>query len=95
MALLCFYCGAPITSKKVRIVHINVCQEPSIKNFCNRDCKLNWVFKKSVSKVENYVNRNRSKKEAKFTSNSAIIEDKLDELEEYLKENNLRILRDA
>ena len=95
MALLCCYCGAEITSKRIRIVHINICQNPSIKYFCNRDCKLNWVFKKSGSKPEKYVNSNRSNEEVNFTSNRAVIEDKPDELEQYLKENNLRILREA
>ncbi len=95
MALLCCYCGAEITSKRIRIVHINICQKPSIKFFCNRECKLNWVFNKSDSKLERYINSYRSIEEVKFTSNRAVIEDKPDELEQYLKENNLRILRDA
>ena len=95
MALLCSYCGAQITSKRIRIVHINICQKPSIRYFCNRECKLNWVFKKPDSKLERYINSNRSKEEVIFTSNRAVIEDTTDELEQYLKENNLRILREA
>jgi len=54
MALFCAYCGAEIvrkgtgkrTWKRRRVVHINIYQEPSIIYFCNRDCKLNWIFKR-------------------------------------------------
>ncbi len=60
MALFCAYCGAGIVRKgtgkrtwnRRRVVHINICQEPSIKYFCNRDCKLNWIFKRPDLELE-------------------------------------------
>ena len=110
MALLfgyCGYCGTEITWKRTgkrtgkrtwkkrRIVHINICQEPSIIYFCNRDCKLNWIFKRPDLKLEKATKGNWVKKEVKPIFDMAVIEDNTDELEKYLKDNNLRIIRQA
>ena len=95
LALLCGYCGEEITRKKIRIVHINICQEPSTTYFCNRDCKLNWIFKTPDLKLEKDISGSWVKEEVKSIFDMAVIEDKTDELEKYLDDNNLRILRDA
>ncbi len=105
MALLCGYCGncgaelawnGKRTWKRKRIVHINICQEPSINYFCNRDCKLDWIFKIQNLKIENGINSKWVKEEAKSLFEMAIIEDNTDDfLEKYLEENNLKILREA
>ena len=103
----CGYCGAEIswkgtgkrtgkrTWKRRRIVHINICQEPSIIYFCNRDCKLNWIFKRPELKLENDINVNWVKDEVKSLFDMAEIEDNTDDLDKYLKDNNLRIVREA
>jgi hypothetical protein len=99
----CGYCGAEIawkrtwksTYKRKRNVHINICQEPSITFFCNRDCKLNWIFKRPDLKLERNSNSNWSKEEAKPIFDMAEVEHKTDDLKKFLKENNLKILRDA
>lgn len=99
MSLICCYCGTEIawkrkrTWKRKRIVHINICQKPSIIYFCNRDCKLNWIFKKSHLRPELGINGNWIKEEVKSIFDMAVIEDNTSELEKYLKDNNLRILR--
>jgi len=104
MALLCGYCGycgselawkGKRTWKRKRIVHINICQNPSITYFCNRDCKLNWIFKRPEMKLENDINVNWVKEEVKSLFDMAVIEDNTDDLEKYLKDNNLRIVREA
>lgn len=95
MAILCCYCGAEITLKKKKVPHINICREPPIIYFCNQDCKINWVFNKSDIKLNKYINTNLSKKEVKYNFDMEIIEDKSYELESYLEENNLKILREA
>ena len=95
MALLCSYCGVQITSKRIKIVHINICQKPSINYFCNRDCKLNWIFKRPDLELEKDMKGNQVKEEVKSTFDMAVIEDNTDELENYLKDNNIRILRQA
>ena len=106
MALICGYCGycgAEISWKKTwkgvwkrkGNIHINICQEPSITYFCNRDCKLNWIFKSPGLKLEKEINGNWIQEEVQSIFDMAVIEDKTDELEKYLKDNNLRILREA
>ena len=103
----CGYCGTEIswkgtgkrtgkrTWKRRRIVHINICQERPIIYFCNRDCKLNWIFKRPDSELKKGVKSNWVKEEVKSTFDMAVIEDNTDELEKYLKDNHVRILRRA
>ena len=104
MALLCGYCGycgaelawnGKRTWKRKRIVHINICQEPSITYFCNRDCKLNWIFKRRDLNLENDINGKWVKEEIKSLFDMTVIEDNTDDLAKYLEENNLKILREA
>ncbi|MFX1392214.1 MAG: hypothetical protein ACFFAH_01450 [Promethearchaeota archaeon] len=95
MVLLCCYCGSEITWKRKRRVHINICQKPSILHFCNQACKLNWIFWKSDLKHEKNINGNWIKEEVENIFDMAVVDDKTDELEIYLKKNNLRILREA
>jgi len=104
MALLCGYCGfcgaelawkGKRTWKRKRIVHINICQDPSITYFCNRDCKLNWIFKRPGLKLEHDNHVNWVKEEVKSLFDMAAIEDNTDDLDKYLKDNNLKILREA
>ena len=64
MTLLCYYCSTEITLKRRRIAHINVCQRPSIIYFCNQDCKLNWIFKKSDLKIRRDIGDDWIKDEA-------------------------------
>ena len=110
MASFCAYCGScgaeiswketgkrtgKRTWKRRRIVHINICQDPSIIYFCNRDCKLNWIFKRPGIKVEKAIKDNWDKKEVKSPFDMAAIEDNTEELDDYLKENHVKILRRA
>jgi len=95
MALLCGYCGEEITRKKIRIVHINICQEPSTTYFCNRDCKLNWIFKIPNLNLEKEINGNWAKEEVKSILDMAVSENETEELEKYLDDNNLKIVRKA
>ena len=103
----CGYCGSKIaqketgirpgkrTWKKRIIVHINICQEPSIIYFCNRDCKLNWIFKSPNVKLEASIEENWTEKGTKPNFEMGEIEDNTEELEKYLKENKVKILRQA
>ena len=93
MALLCCYCGAEIAWKKKRIVHVNICQKPSITYYCNQACKLNWIFKRPDLKFEKDNKSNWVNDEVESIFDMSKIEEKTDELEKYLKDNNLRILR--
>ena len=110
MASFCAYCGScgaeiswketgkrtgKRTWKRRRIVHINICQDPSIIYFCNRDCKLNWIFKKPTVELEKATKGNLVKEEVKPTFEMAAIEDNTDELDKYLKDNHVKILRRA
>jgi len=110
MALFCAYCGycgTEITWKgawkrtgkrtwnRRKVVHINICQDPSIIYFCNRDCKLNWIFKSPDMELEKSIKDHRVKKEDKFTFDKALIENNSEELEKYLKDHKLKILRQA
>ena len=95
MTLLCYYCGSEITWKRKRVLLINICQNPSVLHFCNRDCKLNWIFKKPDLKLEKEIDGNQIKGEDEFFLEMAAIEEKTEDLKEYLKENNLKILREA
>lgn len=104
----CGYCGAEITWKenpgkrpgkrtwkKRRIVHINICQERSIIYFCNRDCKLNWIFKRPDIELEKDIKSDWVKEEVKPTFDMGANENNTEELDEYLKENHVKILRRA
>lgn len=107
----CGYCGTEIawkgtgkrigkrsgkrTWKRRRVVHVNICQEPSVIYFCNRDCKLNWIFKNPDVKFEKNTKGVRVKKEDKSIFDKAESEDNPDELEKYLKDNKVKILRQA
>lgn len=110
MALFCAYCGycgeeiswkgtgkrtGKRTWKRRRIVHINICQEPSIIYFCNRDCKLDWIFKRPKLELDEGIKGSWINREVKSILDMAVIKDTSDELEKYLKDNNLRILRQA
>lgn len=95
MALFCCNCGSEITFKRKKIAHINVCRDPPVIQFCNQQCKLDWIFNKSDSKIEKEDINDWNEKERKFNFDSAVSEKKTDELDVYLKENNLEILRDA
>jgi len=110
MASFCTYCGScgseiswketgkrtgKRTWKRRRIVHINICQDPSIIYFCNRDCKLNWIFKKPEIKPEKNIKSDWVKEDVKSTFESGAIENNTDELDEYLKENHVKIVRRA
>ena len=95
MAILCFSCGSEITWKRRRVVHINICQKPSITYFCNQECKLNWIFKRPNIKLENNFNGNWVNEEIESIFDMEVVEEKTDELVKYLKDNNLRILREA
>jgi hypothetical protein len=103
----CGSCGADIswketgkrtgkrTWKRRRIVHINICQDPSIIYFCNRDCKLNWIFKRPEVKPEKAIKSDLVKEDVKSTLDVGKIEDNTEELDEYLKENHVKIVRRA
>lgn len=110
LASFCAYCGScgaeiswketgkrtgKRTWKRRRIVHINICQEPSIIYFCNRDCKLNWIFKRPDIKPEKAIKSDLVKEDAKPNFEMAAIEDNTEELDEYLKENHVKIVRRA
>jgi len=110
MASFCAYCGScgaeiswketgkrtgKRTWKRRRIVHINICQDPSIIYFCNRDCKLNWIFKRPDIKHEKAIKSDLVKEDAKPTFDAGKIEDNTEELDEYLKENHVKIVRRA
>ena len=107
----CGYCGSEIawkgtgkqTGKKPgkrtwnkRInVHINICQEPSILYFCNQKCKLNWIFRSPDVERDNDIKTNRAKNGVKITFDLAESEENAEELKKYLKNHNIRILRQA
>ncbi|TFG23631.1 MAG: hypothetical protein EU529_06735 [Promethearchaeota archaeon] len=95
MAIYCYNCGSEITWKRRRIVHVNICQNPSITYFCNQDCKLNWIFKRPNIKLEKNSNDNWVNQEVKSIFDMDAVEKETDELVKYLKDNNLRILREA
>lgn len=95
MVLLCYYCGSEITWKRRRTVHINICQNPSITYYCNQGCKLNWIFKRHDWKLQQNIYSNRVKEEVEYIFEMEVIDDKTDELMKYLKDNKLRILREA
>jgi hypothetical protein len=107
----CGYCGAEIALKRTSIgtgkrtrkrpwkrkrnVHINICQEPSIIYFCNQNCKLNWIFKRPDLELDREIKSNWVKEEVKSTFDTAGIEDNTEELKKYLKENKVKIIRQA
>jgi len=103
----CGYCGAEIawketgvrtgkrSWKKRIIVHVNICQEPAKIHFCNRDCKLNWIFKKPDLVLEKGIRGNWVKEKVKSTFDMPVIEDDTEELDKFLKDNNVKILRRA
>ncbi len=103
----CGYCGAEIfwkgtgkrtgkrTWKRRRIVHINICQEPSILYFCNRECKLSWIFKSPDEKPEKSIEVTWSKNDSKPRLDMELNEDNTEELKKYLKEKKVKILRQA
>ena len=95
MGLYCYYCGSEITWKRRRIVHINICQKPSVSYFCNQDCKLNWIFKRPNIKLGKNSDVNWINQEVKSIFDMDALEEETDELVKYLKDNNLRILREA
>ncbi|MHA1257309.1 MAG: hypothetical protein ACTSPS_17100, partial [Promethearchaeota archaeon] len=63
--------------------------------FCNRDCKLNWIFKRPDIKPEKAIKGDWVKEEVKSTLDVGKIEDNTEELDEYLKENHVKIVRRA
>ena len=107
----CGYCGAQIALKgtgegpgkrprkrpwkRKRNVHINICQEPSVIYFCNRDCKLNWIFKNPDLELDTDIKGNWVKEEVKSTFDMTVTEDNTEELKKYLKDNKVKILRQA
>ena len=95
MALYCYYCGLEITWKRRRIAHVNICQKPSVSYFCNQDCKLNWIFKRPNGNLEKNGNDKWVTEEVKSIFDMDSVEKETDELVKYLKDNNLRILREA
>jgi len=95
MALYCYYCGSEITWKRRRIIHVNICQRPSIAYFCNQNCKLNWIFKRPNINLDQNSTGDWVNERIDSIFNMAVMENKTDELEKYLKDNNLRILREA
>ena len=110
LALFCTYCGycgeeiswkgtgkrtGKRTWKRRRIVHINICQEPSIIYFCNRECKLNWIFKSPNVELDKDIKDERGKVEVKSTFDMADLEENTEELEKYLKDHKIKILRQA
>ena len=95
MALYCYYCGSEITWKRRRILHVNICQKPSVSYFCNQDCKLNWIFKRPNINLDQNSTGDWVNERIDSIFNMAVMENKTDELEKYLKDNNLRILREA
>jgi len=95
MALYCYYCGSEITWKRRRIVHVNICQKQAVSYFCNQDCKLNWIFKRPNGKLEKNGNDKWVTEEVKSIFDMDSVEKETDELGKYLKDNNLRILREA
>ena len=95
MALLCYNCGSEITWKRRRTVHINICQKPSITYYCNQDCKLNWIFRRPDLKLGKDIYSNQVKEEVEYIFDMEVFKDETDELVKYLKDNNLRILREA
>ena len=64
-------------------------------DFCNRDCKLKWIFKKSDIKRDKGNGGNRLKEQNKPLQNMAVEENNPDDLDDYLKENKIKILRDT
>lgn len=43
--LVCFKCGNRI-KPRVKQIHVNIHNKPSIKFFCSKECKYQWIFKK-------------------------------------------------
>lgn len=43
----CGWCNKPLA--KIRVSHINICQEPKEREFCSRDCKNNWCYKEQMN----------------------------------------------
>lgn len=95
MALYCYYCGSEITWKRRRIVHVNICQKTPITHFCNQDCKLNWIFNRPNIKPDKNSTGNWVNQKVESIFDMEGIEDESDEVVKYLKDNNLRILREA
>lgn len=83
------------TWKRRLIVHINICQEPSIIYFCNRECKLNWIFKDPDLKLKKGTNGNLIKEKGNSTFDMGSIKGNTEELDDYLKDNKVKILRRA
>lgn len=79
-------------------VHINICQEPSILYFCNQKCKLNWIFKSPDVELNKNIKANGAKEEVNSSfdgDDMAGTEEDPEELKKYLKEHNVKILRQA
>jgi len=56
---------------------------------------LNWIFKKSDLKIGRDIGGDWIKEEANSVLEIAVIQDNTDELDDYLKENGIKILREA
>ncbi|MFX0069704.1 MAG: hypothetical protein ACFFAO_01310 [Candidatus Hermodarchaeota archaeon] len=103
----CGYCGAKIawkgtgkrigkrTWKRRIVVHINICQEPPIIYFCNQRCKLNWIFKSPDLELDKKNKNNSLKMEDNSSFYNGLIEDNTKELKNYLKDNKIKIIRQA
>jgi len=42
---ICLKCNNEFSERVIKF-HVNIFNEPSIKVFCSKECKLNWIFKK-------------------------------------------------
>ena len=103
----CGYCGKEISMRRTEeaqetkkwsrrsIVHINICQDPSRIYFCSQQCKLNWIFKSPDEKLNKDNNDNLIKKELKPVFKIDESDEESSELDDYLKDNHLKIIRKA
>ena len=98
----CGYCGSEIswkgpgkrtgkrTWKRRKVVHINICQEPSILYFCNQHCKLNWIFKSPDKELNKVIKDEGVNIEGNSAFEMEDIEENTEELEKYLKDNKIK-----
>lgn len=50
----CYKCGNRINIRICQI-HVNICNNPLIKFFCSKQCKLAWIFDRIIKKFNLYI----------------------------------------
>jgi len=53
---LCFSCGIYVKYRKITVTHTNIAQNPPVKVFCSKACKIKWCLRKQKknSKINKY-----------------------------------------